>query len=751
MKRAYTDEHAESGVQLRAARDRNLAQPVSPITRSRSFMPEFTSVCPKTGLPDFGKLVLRYVPDKRCLELKSYKMYLQRLSQPGNLSGKRGQPRACATWSKRPEPMMRHGDRRIHAARRTEHRRHRRHGAGPERRPVESAELIAMLREVRERVRARNPETAAGRRISRFPILLPLVHARDAALGKVAAIGTVNPRSGGLLNALVQAWKRFVARVLDWHVREQVEFNRQAVACVDAAIEALNDTNRALASATDGAQAALADISRPHRRPCEKLAGDRYRHQGAEQELATSATTGPSGVRAGNTSWRRTRSNSCAAWPICRAPSQHRADLMDANYRDTARGQHADFRAALEPMRVEIQRRLWADLEKIRLEYERLISPNCASSASACAMGAMDARGGPRPAGGAGEPPAAAARKPLDYARFAERFRGSEEYVRAGQRIYLDYFAGRAEVLDIGCGRGEFLEHHARSGRAGARHRSQRGVRGRLPREGPAKPRSRTCSRTWRPARKLARRHLLRPGGGASAARAAAGDDPPVRQPLGARRRAWPSKRPTPSAWPSSPRTSIWTPPTRARFPHPLLAFYLEEFGLGVIEVRKLSPARGDRCPRWLRYRKISARPSSAAWTTPSSAGSCSGNGLVGQTIGFRRLSIPERRGLKPSDGAACGTQRGQTQIRSDRRCFPVSVMPKGGQRQRTQQKMPAGCGHGRPDVRSTGLGYRPGKGRRDGWKPATGRLCRWPRRSKTPCGSGRRNFPSPISTGIHK
>ena len=39
-------------------------------------MPEFTSVCPKTGLPDFGKIVLRYVPDKLCLELKSYKMYL---------------------------------------------------------------------------------------------------------------------------------------------------------------------------------------------------------------------------------------------------------------------------------------------------------------------------------------------------------------------------------------------------------------------------------------------------------------------------------------------------------------------------------------------------------------------------------------------------------------------------------------------------------------------------------------------------
>lgn len=39
-------------------------------------IPEFTSLCPKTGLPDFGTIVIRYVPDKRCLELKSLKMYL---------------------------------------------------------------------------------------------------------------------------------------------------------------------------------------------------------------------------------------------------------------------------------------------------------------------------------------------------------------------------------------------------------------------------------------------------------------------------------------------------------------------------------------------------------------------------------------------------------------------------------------------------------------------------------------------------
>jgi 7-cyano-7-deazaguanine reductase len=39
--------------------------------------PEFTSVCPKTGLPDFGTITIRYMPDKQCLELKSLKEYLQ--------------------------------------------------------------------------------------------------------------------------------------------------------------------------------------------------------------------------------------------------------------------------------------------------------------------------------------------------------------------------------------------------------------------------------------------------------------------------------------------------------------------------------------------------------------------------------------------------------------------------------------------------------------------------------------------------
>ncbi len=45
--------------------------------------PEFTSVCPKTGQPDFGTIVIEYVPDKLCVELKSLKFYLQSFRNQG--------------------------------------------------------------------------------------------------------------------------------------------------------------------------------------------------------------------------------------------------------------------------------------------------------------------------------------------------------------------------------------------------------------------------------------------------------------------------------------------------------------------------------------------------------------------------------------------------------------------------------------------------------------------------------------------
>lgn len=72
---AYTSEHARAGI--------NAKLPVIE-TWPNQFpgyeitirIPEYTSVCPKTGLPDYGCITIQYEPDKTCLELKSLKMYL---------------------------------------------------------------------------------------------------------------------------------------------------------------------------------------------------------------------------------------------------------------------------------------------------------------------------------------------------------------------------------------------------------------------------------------------------------------------------------------------------------------------------------------------------------------------------------------------------------------------------------------------------------------------------------------------------
>src|SRR5580700_11380445 len=108
-------------------------------------------------------------------------------------------------------------------------------------------ELAAVIAEIRQRVRGRTPNGVAASNIP-LPDLTPLLHARDAAEAKVASIGTVNPRGGGPLNSIIQSLKRMVARALDWHVREQVEFNRGVMACVQATIETLNECKQALSA-----------------------------------------------------------------------------------------------------------------------------------------------------------------------------------------------------------------------------------------------------------------------------------------------------------------------------------------------------------------------------------------------------------------------------------------------------------------------------------------------------------------------
>ena len=421
---------------------------------------------------------------------------------------------------------------------------------------MESAELIAILHEVRDRVRAANPETSGG---SGVPLadLTPLLHARDAALGKVAAIGSVNPRPGGLVNSIVQGWKRFLARILDWHVREQVEFNRKIVECVDAALEALNDHNRVLADRLPVIQE-LQDM-RSH-----------WADWHVEWERKLSAN---------EVQFLRSVADLQGAY-------QHRAGLMEANYRDLLRAQHTAFTAQLERNGLDVQKRLWDDLERIRLEYERLIHSELRTIRQRAQISAPAA-----PAANTAPAPAShGAASQFDYGRFADRFRGSEEYVKTGQQFYRPLFAGRTNVLDIGCGRGEFLEMMREAGVPA------RGID--LSEESVA-----TCRHKGLEAEVADLYQYL-------AALPEASLDgifcaqvvehlPPERLPemikLCASRLARNGviaiETPNPECL-AIFATHFYLDPTHHRpVPHPLLAFYLEEFGIGNIEVRRFSPA----------------------------------------------------------------------------------------------------------------------------------------------------------------
>ena len=290
---------------------------------------------------------------------------------------------------------------------------------------LKTEELAELVREIRERVRARHPSSSDGNTPFAGADLMPLVHARDAAESKVAAIGSVNPRRSGPINALIQAAKRVIARCLDWFVRDQVVFNREVMGCVEATLDALNEMNRRLAITVE--------------------------LQREVQELKD--------MRAHWTAWR-------SDWEVKLAHNemqflrsvadlqgtfQHRVTLMENNFRDIVKAQHADYLGALDRTTLDVQKRLWADLQVVRAEFERLIHAELSVLRQRLAYVFQ--------AGTVQPPEAAALPAPaVDFGCFPERFRGPEEHVKSSQKCYLSHFTDCKCVLDIGCGRGEFLE-----------------------------------------------------------------------------------------------------------------------------------------------------------------------------------------------------------------------------------------------------------------------------------------------------
>ena len=353
-------------------------------------------------------------------------------------------------------------------------------------------ELTEIIRTVRERVRSRYPEpgnsgngAAASGPAIRIPQtdLLPIVHARDAAQAKMAAIGSVNPRAGGILNSLIQFVKRTIARSLRWFVRDQVTFNRESMAAIEAVLEALTDHNRillSLAAQSNERMGAMREELRTEMRTEFRVEVDALRAEdaalierveGLRADVARLSSENAGlrqeaaelkDMRKHWIEWRADWEHKLSVNEIqflraaadLQSAFQHRVTLMESNFRETVRSQHADYLGALDRSTIGIQKRLWEDMEKIRADYERLIYVELRlirqrAQTSKSFVPIEEA------------PPTIASATPalnFDYGRFAERFRGTEDYVRRNQEFYKPFFEGRSNVLDMGCGRGEFLE-----------------------------------------------------------------------------------------------------------------------------------------------------------------------------------------------------------------------------------------------------------------------------------------------------
>ena len=433
-------------------------------------------------------------------------------------------------------------------------------------------ELRELVQGIRDRVRTRYPETSAavGEAIS-VPLadLMPVVHARDAAQGKAAAIGAVNPRRGGLANNAIQFTKRTVSRGLNWFVRDQVVFNQSVITCVETLMEAVNDLNRSLVSL--GIQIG------------ERMEQDRHAAEPALAELHSRANQ----ITADAHSLRQQVAPLPAKWDLQVRDTQIRLDALTAvterralaaetHEREVLQAQHRDFSHALDLNGQKIQQQLWQDLERIRLEFERIIHFELRTVRQRGIV--------------ASSAPVPAPELPMDYPAFATRFRGLAEHVRAGQQFYVERFRGAREVIDLGCGNGEFLEVMREAGI------SARGIDASAESIAACNARFLNAEQhdifTWladQPDHSLAGifcaqvvEHL-----------------PPARVPELVQLCAGKLERnallvfetPNPECL-AIFATHFYLDPTHTRpVPYPLLAFYLEESGMGAIEVVKRFPA----------------------------------------------------------------------------------------------------------------------------------------------------------------
>jgi 2-polyprenyl-3-methyl-5-hydroxy-6-metoxy-1,4-benzoquinol methylase len=280
-------------------------------------------------------------------------------------------------------------------------------------------ELAEKLQAIRDRIRLRVERTPLSLPEFRVPALekleectkTPLSNAEgltDVSLGSqdqqlfrslATAIGGVNPRLPGLGNEFLQSLKRTLSRISDWQLRPQREFNLAVVESQAQTTAALQSVERHFL----GIEQALQHLAGLMRQSIEQ------RDQRQQEFLGELDA-------------------------LCEQITLQRWSYEGALMRHTN---------ALEDLRSELG--VWGqELQSVR---QRVAAQAKAQAARPEGIAATSAEG-----------TSPAASLPVDYFQLERHFRGTEEEIRKRQRFYQPFFRERRQVLDIACGRGEFLE-----------------------------------------------------------------------------------------------------------------------------------------------------------------------------------------------------------------------------------------------------------------------------------------------------
>lgn len=280
------------------------------------------------------------------------------------------------------------------------------------------SKVIERLREIRESIQQSVTSREPPPSPYEFPIV-PLDEVRrtaQRASGLAGNLGKLNPRPSGIANDVIQAGKGTMARSLNWMFRPQREYNQEVLQAIAGLASALEQSQQA-------ARDAIAALSQSHQQKLRQL-------QSQVHELSELLTAK---VDRAETDTRESIRD--LRWSYEGALARHIASVEE-----TRRRMNEEVR--------ELHRRL---ATQAKAAATRPVMADLQNTASARAKAEPTSR---RPVSASGN----GAELEVDYFALEKDFRGTEAEIKSRQSFYLPYFQNCKNVLDVACGRGEFLE-----------------------------------------------------------------------------------------------------------------------------------------------------------------------------------------------------------------------------------------------------------------------------------------------------